>query len=86
MRALTVLLGLALSASALSTAADTLNETIADEVAAVTDRVVAWRRTFIPTPSCPIANFVPLSLSLSICEILVSRYKRALLIPVWLGC
>ena len=41
MQALTVFLGLALSASALSTAADTLNETIADEVAAVADRVVA---------------------------------------------
>jgi amidohydrolase len=50
MRALTVFLGLALSASALSTAADTLNETIADEVAAVTDRVVAWRRDIHANP------------------------------------
>jgi amidohydrolase len=50
MRALTVFLGLSLSASALSTAADTLNETIADEVAAVTDRVVAWRRDIHANP------------------------------------
>ena len=50
MQALTVFLGLALSASALSTAADTLNETIADEVAAVADRVVAWRRDIHANP------------------------------------
>ena len=50
MQALTLFLGLSLSASALSTAADTLNETIADEVAAVTDRVVAWRRDIHANP------------------------------------
>ena len=50
MQALTLFLGLSLSAGALSTAADTLNKTIADEVAAVTDRVVAWRRDIHANP------------------------------------
>ena len=50
MRATTLYFALALCFTSLSAAADVLNETIADEVAAVTDRVVAWRRDIHANP------------------------------------
>lgn len=50
MRATTLYCVLALSFTSLSAVADVLNETIADEVAAVADRVVAWRRDIHANP------------------------------------
>ena len=50
MRAATLYCVLALSFTSLSAVADVLNETIADEVAAVADRVVAWRRDIHANP------------------------------------
>ena len=50
MRATTLYCALALSFTSLSAVADVLNETIADEVAAVADRVVAWRRDIHANP------------------------------------
>ena len=50
MRATALYCVLALSFTSLSAVADVLNETIADEVAAVTDRVVAWRRDIHANP------------------------------------
>mgnify|MGYP001224578448 FL=1 len=50
MRATALYCVLALSFTSLSAVADVLNETIADEVAAVADRVVAWRRDIHANP------------------------------------
>ena len=50
MRAAALYCVLALSFTSLSAVADVLNETIADEVAAVADRVVAWRRDIHANP------------------------------------
>ena len=50
MRATALYYALALSFTSLSAVADVLNETIADEVAAVADRVVAWRRDIHANP------------------------------------
>ena len=50
MRATNLYFALALCFSSLSATADVLNATIADEVAAVTDRVVAWRRDIHANP------------------------------------
>ena len=50
MRATALYCALALSFTSLSAVADVLNETIADEVAAVADRVVAWRRDIHANP------------------------------------
>ena len=50
MRATALYCVLALSFTSLSAVADVLNETIVDEVAAVADRVVAWRRDIHANP------------------------------------
>ncbi|MAQ60661.1 MAG: N-acyl-L-amino acid amidohydrolase [Gammaproteobacteria bacterium] len=50
MRATALYCVLELSFTSLSAVADVLNETIADEVAAVADRVVAWRRDIHANP------------------------------------
>ena len=50
MRATALYCVLALSFTSLSAVADVLNETIADEVATVADRVVAWRRDIHANP------------------------------------
>ena len=50
MRATALYYALALSFTSLSAVANVLNETIADEMAAVADRVVAWRRDIHANP------------------------------------
>lgn len=57
MRATALYCVLALSFTSLSAVADVLNETIADEVAAVADRVVAWRRDIHANPELSNRDF-----------------------------